>query len=400
MSTGFVLAGLLSAAVGLAVVVVCVGWFFWTRHELDRRDQVLSAVAATSHDWQWESDAEDVLTYSNHAVVDLLGYGPEELVGRSSFDLVFEDAPATRPDNGWSDLELTWRHRDGSPVRLQGSAVPIRDRRGHVTGYRGTRRLVSDDLHPREAVKTARERIGGVLEDRAVDIALQPIVALSTGRITGVEALARFHDGRSPAAWFHDAHVAGRTRDLDELTFTAALAAFPALPPDVYLSVNASPELLMDAAFRDRVTRLDLPLGRLVIEITEHARVADYDQLNGALAVLRERGVRFAIDDTGAGYASLSHVLRLNPDIIKLDRDLITNLHTDRARRSLVTALVLLALDIGAAVTGEGVESHGQLETLADLGVDHAQGYLLARPTTDTARWQEWWHRRQLAEAR
>ena len=163
--------------------------------------------------------------------------------------------PATRPDNGWSNLELTWRHRDGSPVRLQGSAVPIRDRRGHVTGYRGTRRLVSDDLHPREAVKTARERIGGVLEDRAVDIALQPIVALSSGRITGVEALARFHDGRSPAAWFHDAHVAGRTRDLDELTFTAALAAFPALPPDVYLSVNASPELLMDAAFRDRVTR-------------------------------------------------------------------------------------------------------------------------------------------------
>ena len=110
--------------------------------------------------------------------------------------------------------------------------------------------------------------------------------------------------------------------------------------------------------------------------------------------------MRFAIDDTGAGYASLSHVLRLNPDIIKLDRDLITNLHADRARRSLVTALVLLALDVGAAVTGEGVESRGQLETLADLGVDHAQGYLLARPTTDAARWQEWWNRRQLAEAR
>ena len=101
--------------------------------------------------------------------------------------------------------------------------------------------------------------------------------------------------------------------------------------------------------------------------------------------------MRFAIDDTGAGYASLSHVLKLHPDIIKLDRDLIDTLDTDAARRSLVTALVLLALDIGATVTGEGVETVGPARGAHSLGVDQAQGYHLARPSTDRSDWDRWW---------
>jgi EAL domain-containing protein (putative c-di-GMP-specific phosphodiesterase class I) len=105
---------------------------------------------------------------------------------------------------------------------------------------------------------------------------------------------------------------------------------------------------------------------------------------------LRNAGVRVAVDDTGAGYASLSHVLQLRPDVIKIDRSLITELATDAARRSLVTSLVLLALDLGAVVTGEGVETFAELETLAVLGVDHGQGYLLSRPTTDPLQWAGW----------
>ena len=392
---------LLWVVLGFAVVIGSITWFLTTRRELDRRAQVLTVAGATSHEWQWESDTDDVLTYSNDAVIDLLGYCPGDLIGLPTFELLYDDDArrralplhdaANRPQSGWNDRELTWRHRDGSPVRLQGSAAPIRDRRGTVTGYRGTRRLVHDELYARDVLKAARERVILALRTRSVDIALQPIVCLATGHVAGVEALARFHDGRGPDAWFHDARIAARSRDLDELTFTTALASFAALPSDVYLSVNAGPELLMDAAFRDRVAEADVPLDRLVVEITEHARVPDYDLLNAALEPLRARGVRFAIDDTGAGYASLSHVLRLNPDIIKLDRDLITNLDHDRARRSLVTALVLLALDVGAAVTGEGVETAAQLATLRTLGVDQAQGYLLARPSTDQDLWPEWW---------
>ena len=147
----------------------------------------------------------------------------------------------------------------------------------------------------------------------------------------------------------------------------------------------------MDCAFASRLLDSTLLLHRLVIEITEHVAISDYDVQNEALKSLRERGVRLAVDDTGAGYASLSHVLQLRPDIIKIDRSLIARLPTDPARRSLVTALVLLALDIGATVTGEGVEEEAaELETLATLGVGFAQGYFLARPTADDGAWVSW----------
>jgi PAS domain S-box-containing protein len=390
-----------SVALGVAALIV---WMLiGSRRELYRRNQVMLAAASTSRDWLWESDVHDRLTYSNQAVEDLLGYQPAALLGVSNFDLLADDASRGRAmtmrdqsrqaASGWDDVELDWRHRDGSTVALQGSAAPLRDRTGRIVGFRGTRRLLSEDRHPRAVVLAARQRIAEVLATSSFAVALQPIVDLTSGRVTGVEALARFGDGRSPDAWFGDAFVGGRTRELEELAFNTALPLLGDIPGSVYLSVNASPTLLMNTPFRERLLKSESPLDRLVIEVTEHDRVSDYDQLNSALAPLRERGVRFAIDDTGAGYASLSHVLRLHPDIIKLDRDLIANLDNDRARRSLVTALVLLALDVGATVTGEGVETTTQLQTLATLGVDQVQGYLLSPPTTVREEWQTWWSR-------
>jgi EAL domain-containing protein (putative c-di-GMP-specific phosphodiesterase class I) len=125
--------------------------------------------------------------------------------------------------------------------------------------------------------------------------------------------------------------------------------------------------------------------------------VGCYADLQRALSELRGRGVRVAVDDTGAGYASLSHVLQLRPSIIKIDRSLITDLSTDRARRSLVTALVLLGLDLGATVTGEGIETLDERSTLADLGVGFGQGYLFARPSTNRSDWQQWASRNWLS---
>ena len=376
---------------------------FASRGKLHRHSQVLLASASTSRDWLWECDLDDRITYSNHAVTDLLGYQPAELIGVCHFDLLADD-PARhaahkerdrtwRLASGWDNIELEWRHRDGSTVAMQGSAAPIRDRAGHIVGFRGTRRLLSEQRHPRAIVVAARQAIADLVTSEAFDMALQPIVDLTSGRLTGVEALARFRDGRGPDAWFGDARIAGRVPDLEQLTFDKAVPLLRDLPEPVYLSVNIGPGLLMDMTFRERLTSSGLPLDRLVIEITEHDRVADYGLLNAALEPLRASGIRFAIDDTGAGYASLSHVLQLDPDIIKLDRALIADLDHDRARRSLITALVLLALDVGATVTGEGVETGSQLDTLATLGVDNAQGYFLARPTTDSNDWPNWWQR-------
>jgi EAL domain-containing protein (putative c-di-GMP-specific phosphodiesterase class I) len=119
---------------------------------------------------------------------------------------------------------------------------------------------------------------------------------------------------------------------------------------------------------------------RLVLELTEHSRVDDYPRLLGSLDALRYQGVRVAVDDTGAGYAGLHHILRLLPDILKLDVDLIRGIDTDPIRRALTGSLVAFAAELGAAVIAEGIETPEELKTLDDLGVTWGQGYHLARP--------------------
>jgi EAL domain-containing protein (putative c-di-GMP-specific phosphodiesterase class I) len=157
-----------------------------------------------------------------------------------------------------------------------------------------------------------------------------------------------------------------------------ALAALSSLPPDAYLAVNASP----DTIFGDEAFNLlnGMPAERIVLEVTEHAHVEDYDRLRQGLAPLRQRGVRLAVDDAGAGYSSLQHILHLQPDLIKLDMSLTRHIDLDPARRALASALIGFARDTGSRIIAEGVETASELATLRALGVEHAQGYFLGRP--------------------
>ena len=406
---------ILVAVLGLVWLLVLLVIVLGTVHALvapeqraARRDEALAAVAATSHEWVWESDAQLRLTYTNDRVRDLLGYEPDELYGRAMPTLLTDEGAAraratlsdsARTHEGWSDVELAWRHAEGHPVLMQGGGVPILDDEGVLLGFRGSRRLVTSEMSHERAIGAARQRLSELLRDGTLSVALQPVVSLATGRVAGVEALARFDDGRGPDQWFSEARDTGQGCALDRLAFRTALRTLASLPPEVYLSVNATPELLLDPAFGDELAATDLPLDQLVIEITEHVEIFQYDEITAALCGFRERGGRLAIDDTGAGYASFNHVLQLRPDIIKIDRSLVANVDTDPARRSLITALVLLALDMDASVTAEGVEQDAELTTLQDLGIDHAQGYLLARPAIDPQRWRRWWSRIWLPDA-
>ena len=252
------------------------------------------------------------------------------------------------------------------------------------------RRLWSESFRDHRRTSAIAKRIDNVLETRDLQIALQPIIDLTSRRWIGAEALARFPDGRGSEQWFAEAHEAGRGLDLELLAVDAALDVMTELPDWVYLSVNASPEVLLDARFTALLRRPGLPLNRLVVEITEHAEVRRYDDVRDGLRPFRERGLRLAVDDTGAGYASFNHVLLLRPDVIKLDRSLLTDIDTDPARRALVTAVLLLGLELGAVVVAEGVETMLELQTMQTLAIDSAQGYLLARPTTDPSTWQGW----------
>jgi len=225
-----------------------------------------------------------------------------------------------------------------------------------------------------------RERVERAIDDRAFTMVFQPIFDLDGGAIVGMEALARFSElpQRTPNAWIAEAEAVGLLMDLELALAGAALDGLESLPPDAYLALNFSPETAASDRLRDLLERADP--SRIVVEVTEQAPVADYDELREALSGLRERGVRLAIDDAGAGFASLRHIVRLDPDLIKLDITLTRQIESDPVRQALAVALVSFAEQIEATVVAEGVETELQLEALRRAGIRHAQGFLLGSP--------------------
>lgn len=363
--------------------------------ELDRRDKALAAHAATSAEWLWETTPDLVVTYSSRQVEDLLGYSSFEVLGRDAHDFMTAPSAATSRDalaggaltSGWRDEESDWVHMDGRVVRLRHSAAPILSTAGSLIGYRGSGGPASNSRRDAARLAAQRGRLHDVLDARALVMAFQPIIDARTRSLVGVEALARFADGRPPNIWFDEAGEVGLQRELEMVAVESALGVLGVLPPSASVSINASPELITDPRFASMLAASGAPLDRLVIEITEHVRIDQYDALEAALKALREGGMRVAVDDAGAGYASLAHVLRLRPDIIKLDRSLVADSPSDRARRTLIVAFTLLAGDIGALVTAEGVETSAELDTVIDLGVDQVQGYYVGRPSTAPEDW-------------
>jgi EAL domain-containing protein (putative c-di-GMP-specific phosphodiesterase class I) len=119
----------------------------------------------------------------------------------------------------------------------------------------------------------------------------------------------------------------------------------------------------------------------IVVEVTEHELASEGGGLEEGLAKMRARGARIAVDDAGAGYAGLNQVMRVQPDVIKLDRSLIEGVHSDGAKAALVEFFVMFARRVGAGVCTEGIETLEELRTLINLGVTYGQGYLLGRPS-------------------
>lgn len=238
----------------------------------------------------------------------------------------------------------------------------------------------------REATVTQRQtatRIQRVLDgEDPFSMVFQRIVDLRAGKIVGYEALARFagEPRRPPDVWFREAAEVGLGLELERAAVCRALERLPSLAPELFLSVNASPELVTSGGFLSALE--GAATDRIIVEITEHAPVHDYPRLVRALDLLRGRGVRVAIDDAGAGFASLRHILELAPNFIKLDLSITRDICTRQASRSLAAALVTFAHGIDAMLIAEGVETTEQLGALDLLGVPLAQGYYLGRPET------------------
>lgn len=223
-------------------------------------------------------------------------------------------------------------------------------------------------------------RVNEIIEQRQFNIVCQPIVDLETGRPVSFEALTRFSvtPYRPPDKWFADAHATGMGVLLELATAAESLELVERLPSDVSLAVNVGPAVAASDAFAALVEAAGPE--RVVIELTEHAAVEDYPSLVFHLEPLRRAGARLAVDDTGAGISSLTHIVKLAPDVIKLDRFLTTGIDVDPVRRALAGALVSFARETGAEVVAEGIENDGQLAALRQLGITFGQGYHIGKP--------------------
>lgn len=220
--------------------------------------------------------------------------------------------------------------------------------------------------------------IRSVIDGDEVAIVLQPIVWLPTNEIVGYEALARFADGVAPPTWFERAQAAGLGTELELCCVRLALDCLDELPGDTYLSINASPETLLSAELAGLLQRPESH--RVVIELTEHMSLGAYESYIAAIDRLRALGVRLAVDDAGAGFSSLRHVVSLGPDIVKLDRSLVCQIDRDELRRSLVHGLASFARATKMSLVAEGVETEAEAITLVEEGVAFGQGFWFARP--------------------
>jgi EAL domain-containing protein (putative c-di-GMP-specific phosphodiesterase class I)/DNA-binding NarL/FixJ family response regulator len=235
----------------------------------------------------------------------------------------------------------------------------------------------SDEIESRQR---RMEQIDQALSGDAMSTVFQPIVELSSRRVLGYEALSRFHlsPPQPPEFWFAEAADLGRGVELEVAAIRAAGRLRSALPGGAYLSVNASPDTVIADLGQEALAAL--ADDGLVVEVTEHAPVDDYDRLRAALAPLAAQGVRLAVDDVGAGFASLRHIVKLGPDIIKLDVALTAGIDTDVALQAVAGAMISFAARTGVEIIAEGVETIGELNALIALGVDRGQGFLLGRP--------------------
>jgi EAL domain-containing protein (putative c-di-GMP-specific phosphodiesterase class I) len=265
--------------------------------------------------------------------------------------------------------------RPGSNPSLEEDAS-IRDSGSHPIP-RGRQSLVTED----ELGAERREQILAAMQAGAMAVVFQPVVDLRRGTVAGAEALARFSmdPSRPPDGWFRAAWDVGLGVELEVYAVRAALASLGSLPAGAHLAINASPETLVSPLFH---AALDpFPGHRLVVELTEHAQVDDYADVKSSMDRLRSRGVRVSVDDAGAGFSSLQHILHLRPDLIKLDRSLTRGIGSDPVRYALAAALVTFVTTIGAQICAEGVEDAGELAALQRLGVAYGQGYFLGRPS-------------------
>lgn len=240
--------------------------------------------------------------------------------------------------------------------------------------------------------RRGRKRITAVLGSRMLLTAFQPIRELPAGNVVGFEALARFvsRDGASADTWFREAAAIGLGADLEIAALHSALSAAREIPAHLFVAFNLSPATCTDPRVQALLESGQVALDRIVVELVGQIAGPKLDGLIRALGPLRQRGLRLAVDGSGAGAASRDQILQLVPDIIKLDRNFINGLIHPGEAQSLGVDMVELAEQTGAALSAEGIESQTELAAVTQAGLAAGQGYLLGRPSVHPLDWSAW----------
>ncbi|HVB70185.1 MAG TPA: PAS domain S-box protein [Acidimicrobiales bacterium] len=241
-----------------------------------------------------------------------------------------------------------------------------------IAAYAGT--LIGAQARSFERRSVVRAHVLDVIANKSFQPFFQPMIDLKTNQIVGYEALTRFDDGTRPDEKILEAHSVGLGSELEAAVARAALCAALSFPPEVFISVNFSPETLLDGNAQQVVAEAGRPV---VIEITEHAPVEDYAALRRAMSKLK--GCELAVDDAGAGYTSLNHILELRPRYVKLDISLVRDVDTNPARQAMIAGMCHFAVQSDTILVAEGVESQSEADTLQRLGVALAEGSMLGQ---------------------
>jgi len=315
---------------------------------------------------------------------------PERVCDTSEY-AVARDLPVVEALNVRSHFSVPMKRRDGS---VHGSLCCFSHRPRHEINERDMKLLrsaaaiVSDQIESRiereESRELAEREIIGAITKNELTVHHQPIYEIEARALVGYECLLRrvSRADALPQSLFADADTANRRFELEMHAASQALKTMCTTQEDQFITVNASPSTIISDAFWSLI-----PPGlnnRLIVEVTEEQAIEDYDAVKQAMDRMKEKAW-VAIDDVGAGFAGLQHLMRLDPDILKIDGEIIHGIAHDPARRAIAKALVEFARETDCALIAEGVETKADLNAIQELGIRFAQGYLLGRPAMPMA---------------
>jgi EAL domain-containing protein (putative c-di-GMP-specific phosphodiesterase class I) len=296
-----------------------------------------------------------------------------------------DDSPALRSAGVGAALcvpvELSHGRLVGAVCCVRGEPDPSLDETDAMF-VRVLANSIADELEQQEleleVAELGSERIRDVLQGDHLDIVFQPIFDFARDEVIAYEALARFQrePHRPPPAWFSEASDVGLGLDLELAAVKAALEHAGDLPPGVRIALNVSPGVAASQAFFSVLAGFE---DRVLVELTEHDDVGDYHVLKRALQALRARGALVAVDDAGVGFASFERIVRLRPDVVKVDIR-AKGVVTDPTRRALVAALIFFASTTNATIVAEGIETPSELELVRRLKIAYGQGSWLGVP--------------------